>query len=145
NERTARLCAVDCAERVLPIFEAAHPGDSRPREAIAVARRCADGLATVEELDAARAAAESAAWYAAESAAESAAWAAAESAAWAAESAAGSAAWYAAESAAGSAARAAAESAAWSAAGSAAAATIRSAGERRWQSDRLIELLGIER
>lgn len=35
--------AADCAEHVLAIFETAMPGDDRPREAIAVARRFAQG------------------------------------------------------------------------------------------------------
>ena len=35
------LWAADCAERVLPLFEAAHPADKRPREAISAARRWA--------------------------------------------------------------------------------------------------------
>jgi hypothetical protein len=75
NERTQRLLAADCAERVLPIFERERPNDDRPRLAIEVARRFADGLATKAEL----AAAGDAAW----AAAEAAAWAAA-TAAWAA-------------------------------------------------------------
>lgn len=35
------LWAADCAERVLPLFEAAHPADKRPREAISAVRRWA--------------------------------------------------------------------------------------------------------
>mgnify|MGYP001571601348 FL=1 len=46
NERTMRLLACDFAEHVLPIFEKHHPDDTRPRKAIAVARRYADGGAT---------------------------------------------------------------------------------------------------
>jgi len=38
NEGEARLFACDCAERVLPIYEAKHPNDIRPRYAIEVAR-----------------------------------------------------------------------------------------------------------
>jgi hypothetical protein len=57
NDRTARLFAADCAERTLPIFERAYPGDDRPRKAIAAARAYARG-----EID-------SAAWSAAASAA----------------------------------------------------------------------------
>ena len=53
NERTARLFACDCAERVLPIFERERPGDSRPRVAIETSRRFADGEATQDELAAA--------------------------------------------------------------------------------------------
>ena len=62
NDRTTRLFAVECAERVLPLFERDRPGDSRPREALTVARRFADGQATREELAAAWAAARDAAW-----------------------------------------------------------------------------------
>jgi hypothetical protein len=53
NDRTARLFAADCAERVLPLFESQRPGDTRPREAIAAAR----AFARAEITDAARAAA----------------------------------------------------------------------------------------
>ena len=35
------LWAADCAERTLPLFEAGHPDDKRPREAISAARRWA--------------------------------------------------------------------------------------------------------
>ena len=55
NERTARLFACDCAERVLYLYEAQYP-DDRPRKAIEVARRYAEGAATREELAAAEAA-----------------------------------------------------------------------------------------
>ena len=51
--REVRLFAADCAERVLPIFEAERPEDDRPRKAIVMARRYADGEATAEELAAA--------------------------------------------------------------------------------------------
>ena len=34
----ARLFAIDCAERVLPIFEAKYPNDQRPRQAIQAAK-----------------------------------------------------------------------------------------------------------
>ena len=77
NDRTARLFACDCAERVLPIFERERPDDERPREAIAVARRFANGEATHEELAAAWAPARAAAWDAARDAAFDAARAAA--------------------------------------------------------------------
>ena len=42
NPNTAVLFAADCAERVLPLFEAQRPGDDRPRKAIAAAREPAD-------------------------------------------------------------------------------------------------------
>ena len=89
NERTARLYACDCAERVLPNYEKRHPDDKRPRVAIETARRYADGKATKKALAAARAAA----WAVARAAASDAAW----DAAWdAARDAARDAAWDAA-------------------------------------------------
>jgi len=125
DERSARLFAADCADRVLHLFESARPGDDRPRRAIEVARMFAEGMAT----DASRAAA----WDAAGAAAGDAAWAtwAAAYAAWdaaraAAGAAAGDAAW--ATWAAAHAARAAAGAAAWDA-------------ERGWQTARLLEVL----
>jgi len=127
NERTARLFACDCAERVLPLYEAYYDDDS-PRKAIEVARRYAEGTATREELAASRAAARYAAWAAEEAAAEAAAraaaWAAAEAAAWAAS-------------------RAAARYAAWAAEEAAARAASRAArdAERNWQIERLGEIL----
>lgn len=64
DERTARLFACDCAERVLPIHEKRYPEEKRSRAAIETARRYAEGKATKEELaaagDAARAAARAA-------------------------------------------------------------------------------------
>lgn len=53
RDRIARHIACDYAERVLPIFEEAVPGDSCPRDTIAVSRRFADGKASSEELAAA--------------------------------------------------------------------------------------------
>jgi hypothetical protein len=91
NERTARLFAADCAEKVLPIFEKQYPNDERPREAIEAARAYARGEIGNAASDAARAAAwaaaryaaSDAAWDAARYAASEAAWAAASDAAWA--------------------------------------------------------------
>lgn len=77
DERTARMFAADCAERVLHLFERDYPDDKRPREAIAAARACANG----EIGAAALAAAGAAAWAAAGDAAWAAAWAAAGAAA----------------------------------------------------------------
>ena len=57
DARTLRLFAADCAERVLPLFEARYPDDDRPRRAIETARRYAEGQATKVELRAAAAAA----------------------------------------------------------------------------------------
>jgi hypothetical protein len=81
NERTARLFACDCAERVFHLAK-------DEREAIRVARAFANGEATQEQLaaakdatrDATRAAAWAAAWNAAWDAAKDAAWNAAKDA-----------------------------------------------------------------
>jgi hypothetical protein len=70
--RELRLFACECAERVLPSYEAAYPSDLRPRVAIETVRRFADGSATAQEL--------TAAWDAAWAAARDAAWAAARDA-----------------------------------------------------------------
>lgn len=51
DRRIVALWAADCAERVLGIFEAEAPGDSRPRQAIARARAFARGeLGVAEEI-----------------------------------------------------------------------------------------------
>jgi hypothetical protein len=127
NDRNLRLFACDCAERTLPLFETERPDDTRPRQAIETARRFADGKATREELDAARAAAWDAVWDAAGAAAGAAAWDAARAAAW---DAAWAAAWDAAWAAAWDAARAAAWDAAWDA-------------ESKWQVQHLAGVLGL--
>ena len=57
DERAMRLFAADCAERALPLYEAACPGDDRPRAAIETARAFARDEATEAELLAAEAAA----------------------------------------------------------------------------------------
>lgn len=132
-ERELRLFACDCAERALPLFELVYPQDQRPREAILVARRYADGQATYTELDAARVAAwdavgdaaTAAAWDAAGATARTPAWEAARTAAWAASRA---DAWDAARAAPWAASRAAAWDAAWEA-------------ETLWQTNRLEALL----
>ena len=46
DRRRAAAWAADCAERVLPLFEAAIPDDDRPRDAIARARAFARGEVT---------------------------------------------------------------------------------------------------
>ena len=51
--RVCRHLACDFAEQTLPLYEVAHPADTRPRDVIAVARRYAEGAATAEEMDAA--------------------------------------------------------------------------------------------
>lgn len=53
DHRALALWAADCAERVLPVFEAAHPNDRRPRDAISAARRWAKdklGMASARQL-----------------------------------------------------------------------------------------------
>jgi hypothetical protein len=130
DERRARLFAADCAARVLPLYELDYP-DDRPRLAIEAARKYARG-----EIDnAARNAAEDAAWAAARNAAEDAAWAAAGAPVAAAKAAALTVAWYAASAAwtvAWYAAENSARAAAWDAA---------RAAERDWQTRRLIRYL----
>lgn len=51
DRRTVAAWAADCAERVLPLFEAEAPDDDRPRDGIARARAFARGeLAATEEI-----------------------------------------------------------------------------------------------
>ena len=97
HEREMRLFAVDCVRRVQHLMT-----DKRSRDALDVAKRFANGLATQTELAAAWAAAD-AAWAAAD---------AARDAAWAARDAADAAARASADAAAGDAARAAARASA---------------------------------
>jgi len=88
----ARLFTCDVAESVLPLFETAVPEDSRPREAVRVARRYAYRQASDKELEKAR----SSSWAAVEAAEEAAYWAAAEAAeaaSWAAVEVGGSVTW----------------------------------------------------
>ena len=90
TDRELRLMACDFAERVLPMFEAEHPNDNRPRKAIEVSRRYSMGEATDEELGSARSVARCAAWCAmcvSRSAAGYAAWSAARAVEWSAKSA----------------------------------------------------------
>ena len=113
DERTARLFACDCAEHVLPIYEQDYPDDNRPRHAIEVARRYANGEATVQELTAAR----DAAWDAGPAAKDG----------WDATRPAWDATW----------------AAAWAAAADAVVAVGPAAGyaERKWQAAKLAEYL----
>ncbi|MDP2729632.1 MAG: Imm5 family immunity protein, partial [Dehalococcoidales bacterium] len=133
-DREIRLFACDCAERVLPVFEQQYPDEKRPRQAIEIARKFANGTAAAVELRAAASATASATASAAS---------AARDAAWAAAWAAWDAAWDAARAAARDAASATASAAARDArdAASAAAWDAASAAERDWQKARLIELL----
>jgi hypothetical protein len=149
NDKTLRLYAADCAERVLGLYEKQYPKDDRPRKAIQAARDFANGLITK---DAAYAASNAA--YAASNAAYAAAANAAANAAAAAAYAASSAAYaasnaaYAAAANAANAANAAAAYAADAAAANAAAASnaaaanavayaATNAAEREWQFKRL--------
>jgi hypothetical protein len=129
HEKTAALFACDCAEHVLPIYEAKFPDDKWSREAIEVARRYANGKATQEELKKAR----DAAWTARDAAraAWDATWGAAR-AAWTARDAAriaGDAAWTARDAA------RAAKDAAWD------AARVAWDAECKWQTKRLMQYL----
>lgn len=130
------LCLVSClfAEHVLPMYEKAYPDDNRPRQAIEVARRYADGNATDDELDAVRTVAHGAIMAFANIDAREAAWYAAQ-AAWAtAFMGAREVAWYAAWAICHAAQHTipdvtwAAVNAAW-------------AAERQWQVETLIKLL----
>jgi len=77
NDPKLRLMACDFAEAVLHLVPA---GETRPAEAIRVARLFAAGQASREDMAAARAAARAAAWDAAGAAARAAAWDAARDA-----------------------------------------------------------------
>jgi len=79
SDKNRRLFACACARRVLPVFEGKYPEDKRPRQAINVSYRFANGKATEEELEEA----ETGAWAAARAAA-AAGWAA-EAAGWSGE------------------------------------------------------------
>ena len=125
NDKTYRLFACWCAAQVLPIFEKDYPDDKRPRNAIEVAKKFANGKATKDELAAASAAARDAARAAARDAARDAARAAARAAA---RDAARAAAWAAARAAASAAAR----DAAWDAARDAAWAAARKTQLRKF-------------
>lgn len=119
DEKSARLFAADCAEKVLPTYEKYFPNNDAPRKAIQVARDYANGKINKNQLDAASAAASAVARDAA-SAADCAAARTAARAAWDAASAAASA---AARDAASAAARAARDAA------------------REWQAERLFKYL----
>lgn len=125
DERTRLLYAADCADRVLPLFEAKHPDDDRPRRAVEAVRAFAHGLIGVTELADAEAAA-----YAAHAA----------YAVKAADFVVVAAAYAAARGA-----RAAHASYADAAATYATYATAADAdAERRWQADHLGELCGLD-
>ena len=120
--------AADCAERALPLFEARHPNDARPRQALDAARAWV-AHPTVETRNAAYAAAAAAAYAAA-------AYAAADAATNAADAATNAA--YAAAYAAADAAAYAADAAAYAAYGAAYAAA--DAAEKQWQAIRLMAI-----
>ena len=54
DEKTARLFAADCAERVLSIYGKEYPNEDAPRKAIRAARDFANGKITRKEMAAAR-------------------------------------------------------------------------------------------
>lgn len=137
NDRTARLFAADCAEHVLYIFERHQPSDTRPRDAIEVARKFANGEVAPASVRVAWTAARNAAGptsgTAVLAAADAAAGAASAGSAWvAAENVTGDAVWATAESAIEDVVRTTTVDAAEAAAANA---------ERRWQSERLVQYL----
>lgn len=139
---TALEFAADCAERALPVYEAAHPGDDRPRRAVEMARAYGDEATRDERSTRAAAwAAAEAAITAVSDAAELAAWAAA----WAAWAAANpiEAAWDARSASNSTEATWAASRAAEAAKAAARGAKAAEDAERTWQAARLAELLGI--
>ena len=134
NRKAIRLLACDFAEHTIHFFEAKYPDDRRPRNAIEVARRFANGKATTEEFNNAGVAARAAiraAW------AEAIAWtgAAAEAVAWDAEAAAEAVAWAAWDT------EAAAGTVAWAAWNTGVAAGMDEAAELNWQAQRLQEII----
>lgn len=134
QDREIRNLACDYAEFVLPVWEAKYPDDQRPRQAIEVARRYADGMATTDELDVAGTAACDAAC----DASRDAAWATACDAALAAALAAACDAARAAARAAGAATWDYARAAALASAGAATWASGHAADEREWQDKLLL-------
>ena len=84
HDKDIRLFTCDCAESVLRFFESRFPNDNRPRKAIEIARRFANGECNKDKLSAANAAASDAAWVAASDADRAADRAVAWAAAWAA-------------------------------------------------------------
>jgi hypothetical protein len=132
NDKTLRLFAADCAERVLGLYEKQYPNDDRPRKAIQAARDFANGLINKDAAYAAYAVANAAAYaaYAADANAAKAAYAAANAA-------------YAAYAADANAAKAAADAAANAAYAVANAAYAAYADEKTWQIERLKYYLGV--
>ena len=154
NERTMRLFACDCAERVLRIYEGRRPNDKRVRGCIEAARDYANGKIQIEALretrDAAAAAANAAdypaaaaAAYPAAAAAYAAAAAAAYAAAYAAAADADADAAYAAAYAA-AAYDAAYAAAAYAAAADADADAAARQEEKDWQNQRILQYLNGE-
>lgn len=94
DEKTMQLFSCYAARSVLDIYERDHPGDSRPRTAIDIAERYANGNATYAEMRGAR----NDAWYVARYTDWFLAWYAVNDGAW---EAANSAAWNAANDASG--------------------------------------------
>ncbi len=126
--RDLRLLACDYAEHVVHIFEDKYPDDNRPRTAIEVARLYANGQATKEELEKAQSTADAAARDADAAADDDADADAADADAAAADAAASYAAY-------------ASYAAASYAAAYAAYAADAAAAERKYQTEKLRELL----
>jgi len=141
-KRVAVSFSVDCAERVLHLFEEERPGDNRPRKALELARRWENGKrVSREELERARRAAFAAATHAHAAYYAAAAAAAASDAAYAGG--------YAAAAAYAAAADYAADYAAYASAHAASSATIaahstRAAHAKFFQSDLLDMILAME-
>ncbi|WP_085279580.1 putative immunity protein [Paenibacillus barengoltzii] len=128
DQRTLALWASECAERVLPCFEAARPEDLRPRQAIEAARAWVRGEVSMAAARAAAVAAHNAAHDAGHASVSAAARAAGHAAATA------HVAGHAAHSA-----TYAAKALAY-AADNAVAAKAKTEQERQWQLRRLLEL-----
>ena len=126
NDKTLRLYAADCAERVLGLYEKQYPKNDRPRKAIQAARDFANGLINKDAADAAADAANAAAYTAANAAY------AAKAAAYAADAAADAANADAADAASDAAYAANAAYAAAYATGA-----VAYAAEKTWQIERL--------
>lgn len=62
DDRAARFFAIECAERVLPVFEKVHTGDDRPRLGLSAARAFLDGEITLAAVEKAAKAVSAAAW-----------------------------------------------------------------------------------
>ena len=158
NKKLAVEISIECAKHVISNFEKKYPDDLRPRQAIEAAEKWLKSpteknknAAADANAAAAAAAADAAYAYAYASAAAAAAYAAAhtaaaaaaaDAAAYAADAAADAAAYAAAYASAAAAYAAAYASAAAAAAAYAAAYASAAAAERKWQADKIREIVG---